>query len=227
MVMMKNHEARLPLQNIVASAELLAMTDNRPESVTAIRCIRHAVTVLQGQLRDLLTVARVGADTAGQLPTPVETFEFGELVQDVCAGLQDAPNAKGLALEVKLPPYPVTVSADPVRIAQILRNLVENAVRYTNSGHVQILVEAFVSRERVAGSAASAPELRTAEASAARSVEGLVRFVARDIGPGLPPTANDRLKSAAVPFESSNAGSGIGLFVVRDVLQQLGGSVDV
>jgi CheY-like chemotaxis protein len=55
----------------------------------------------------------------------------------------------------------------------------------------------------------------------------MVRFVVRDTGPGLPPPASERLTSAAVPFESSNAGSGIGLFVIRDVLQQLGGSVDV
>ncbi len=77
---MVNHEVRSPLQNIVTSAELLATQDSRPESVAAIRRIRHAVTVLQGQLRDLLTIAR---DDAGQLPTPVQTFEFGELVQDV------------------------------------------------------------------------------------------------------------------------------------------------
>ena len=55
-----------PLQNIVAAAELLAMKDNRPKSVAAIRHIRHAVTVLQGQLRDLLTIAR--GDSV-QLPT--------------------------------------------------------------------------------------------------------------------------------------------------------------
>ena len=224
---MVNHEVRSPLQNIVASAELLAMKDNRPESVTAIRRIRHAVTVLQGQLRDLLTIARAGADIAGQLPTQVEIFEFGELVQDVCAGLEDAASAKGLVLEVRLPPYPVTVSADPIRIAQVLRNLAENAVRYTNSGHVQVLIEPFVSHQRVAGSALPATELRPAEAQAFPSLEGLVRFVVRDTGPGLPPLASDRLKCAAVPFESSSDGSGIGLFVIRDVLQQLGGSVDV
>ena len=221
---MVNHEVRSPLQNIVASAELLAMKDSRPESVTAIRRIRHAVTALQGQLRDLLTIAR---GDSGQLPTQVETFEFGELVQDVCAGLEDAAVAKGLALEVEFPPSQVTVSADPIRIAQVLRNLVENAVRYTSSGHVQVRVEPFVSRQRAAGSAASVPALRSAEAPAATPMEGRVRFVVHDTGPGLPPPASERLKSAAVPFASSSDGTGIGLFVIRDVLQQLGGSIDV
>ena len=52
---MVNHQVRSPLQDIVTSAELLAMKDSRPESAAAIRPIRHSVTVLQGQLRDLLT----------------------------------------------------------------------------------------------------------------------------------------------------------------------------
>ena len=221
---MVNHEVRSPLQNIVASAELLAMKDNRPESVAAIRRIRHAVTVLQGQLRDLLTIAR---GDAGQLPTQVETFEFSELVQDVCAGLEDAAVAKGLAFGVELPPSPVTVSADPVRIAQVLRNLVENAVRYTGTGHVQVRVEPFVSLANAAGGAAFASDTRSAAAPDGSSTAGSVRFAVHDTGPGLPPPVSERLKSAAVPFASSSDGTGIGLFVIRDVLQQLGGRIDV
>jgi len=224
---MVNHEVRSPLQNIVASAELLSMKDSRPESVMAIRRIRHAVTVLQGQLRDLLTIARAGAHDAGQLPTQAETFEFGELVQDVCAGLEDAADAKGLAVEVVLPLSPLTVSADPIRIAQVLRNLVENAVRYTSSGHVQVRVDPFVRRPRAAGIAAPAPDNRITEASAASPVEGVVQFAVYDTGPGLPLSASERLGSADVQFASSTDGTGIGLFVIRDVLQQLGGIIHV
>ena len=222
---MVNHEVRSPLQNIVASAELLAMKDNRPDSVAAIRRIRYAVTVLQGQLRDLLTIAR--GDSA-QLPTQVEAFELGELVQDVCAGLEDAAVAKGLSFEVEFPPSPVTVSADPIRIAQVLRNLVENAVRYTSTGHVRVRVEPFVSHCATEDGPAVAADLRRKETPDASSVDGMFRFVVHDSGPGLPPTAAERLRSnAAVPFASSSDGGGIGLFVIRDVLQQLGGSLDL
>ena len=56
---------------------------------------------------------------------------------------------------------------------------------------------------------------------------GWVRFLVEDSGPGLPPQARERLQGAAVPFESSGDGSGIGLFVIRDVLLQLGGHIDV
>jgi signal transduction histidine kinase len=221
---MVNHEVRSPLQNIVTSAELLAMKDSRPESVAAIRRIRHAVTVLQGQLRDLLTIAR---GDAAQLPTKVQTFEFGELVLDVCSDLEDTAQAKGLAFEVALPSAPVTVSADPIRIAQVLRNLVENAVRYTSAGHVQVRVEPFVSGVSAPPDAVSAAGLQRAVTLDPISTAGSVRFSVHDTGPGLPPWASERLRCAAVPFESSGEGTGIGLFVIRDVLRQLDGDIEV
>lgn len=208
---MVNHEVRSPLQSIVASAEFLAMKDRQPDTIAAIRRIRHAVTVLQGQLRDLLTIAR---GDAAQLPTQVETFDMSELVQDVCVGLEEAALAKGLAFEVDIPPSPLTVSADPIRIAQVLRNLVENSVRYTKAGRVRVRVEPFARSASAAGASES-------------TADGLVRFIVHDTGPGLPPVAVERLKSAAVPFALSDDGTGIGLFVIRDVLQQLGGGLEV
>lgn len=212
---MVNHEVRSPLQNIVASAELLAMKDSRPESVAAIRRIRHAVTALQGQLRDLLTIAR---DDSGQWAMQAETFEFGELVRDVCAELEETAHAKGLAFGVEVPEAPVTVNADPIRIAQVLRNLVENAVRYTNAGRIEVRLEPFD------GGAWSASDMPAADTS---PMAGWVRFSVQDTGPGVPPQALQRLQGATVPFESSSDGSGIGLFVIRDVLQQLGGQIAV
>ncbi len=220
---MVNHEVRSPLQNIVASAELLAMKDNRPDSVAAIRRIRYAVTVLQGQLRDLLTIAR---EDSAELPTQVEIFDLGKLVQDVCAGLEGAAIAKGLHFEVDLPPGQVTVRADPIRIAQVLRNLVENAVRYTGTGYVHVQVGFIVSVQGPDGPAVK-PDLRPGKTADASAVDGMLRFVVHDSGPGLPPEASERLRSAAVPFVSSSDGTGIGLFVVRDVLQQVGGRVEV
>ena len=207
---MVNHEVRSPLQNIVASAELLALQtagqqEARPESVAAIRRIRHAVSVLQGQLRDLLTIARSDADP---LSTQAETFEFRDLVQDVCADQEEAARSKGLTFEVEVPPEPLTVHADPIRIAQVLRNLVENAVRYTSTGHINVRLE------QPDGSTTASPACQ-------------LRFTVQDTGPGLPAPALERLQGGAVPFEMTDTGTGIGLFVIRDLLQQLGGKIEV
>ena len=207
---MVNHEVRSPLQNIVASAELLALhtagqQEARPESAAAIRRIRHAVTVLQGQLRDLLTIARGDADP---LSTQAETFEFRDLVQDVCADQEEAARAKGLTFEVEVPAEPLTVHADPIRIAQVLRNLVENAVRYTSAGHIKVRLEQ--------------PDEGTTALPSCQ-----VRFMVQDTGPGLPAPALERLQGSSVPFELTDTGTGIGLFVIRDLLQQLGGKIEL
>ncbi len=121
----------------------------------------------------------------------------------------------------------MTVSADPIRIAQVLRNLVKNSVRYTSAGRVRGRVEPFVSQASAVGDAASTPETSLAGASDTYSSGGVVRFVVHDTGPGLPPAALERLRSATVPFASSAAGTGIGLFVIRDVLQQLSGRLEI
>ena len=202
---MVNHEVRSPLQNIVASAELMAANDIRPESVAAIRRIRHAVSALQAQLRDLLTLAE-GAE--GPRAAQTETFDFRELVEDVCAEFSESAKAKGLTFDVTVPESPLTVVADPIRIAQVLRNLVENSVRYTVTGGIAVRLE---------------PELMASE----QPPRPRVRFSVHDSGPGLGEPAMQRLQGPVIPFETSVSGNGIGLYVIRDVLQQLGGDISI
>ena len=222
---MVSHELRSPLQSIVTSVETLSLDPSlpgRPPSAAAVRRIRHAVSAMQGQFRDLLTIARSDASQPG---IQVDTFEIGELVHDVCADFRDSATAKGLALRVSGPAF--TISADPIRIAQVLRNLVENAVRYTHAGYVEVSVEHFMSGVSAAMRVPSETALRSAAAPDSSATAGWVRFAVHDTGPGLPAIAANRLKNAAVPFASSSEGTGIGLFVIRDVLEQLGGSIDV
>ena len=91
-------------------------------------------------------------------------------------------------------------------------------MRYTNAGRIVVRLEPFDGGGSPATDTPAADETPMA---------GWVRFSVQDTGPGLPPQALQRLQGATVPFESSNDGSGIGLFVIRDVLQQLGGQIDV
>ena len=204
---MVSHEVRSPLQNIVASTELLSLRERSPESGAAIRRIRRAVAALQAQLRDLLTLAR---GDAGEFVTQVETFDFAELVRDVCTDLEETALAKGLTFWVDTPPGALTVNADPIRSAQLLNNLVDNAVQYTLEGGVEVRLDAF----------------RQSDPSASARDHGRVRLTVKDSGPGLSPLALQRLNEAT-PIESSRDGKGIGLFVIRDVLKQLGGHIDV
>ena len=125
---------------------------------------------------------------------------------------EDAAQAKGLTLQVSLPEQRQTVHADPVRIAQVLRNLLQNAVRYTSTGRIEVQLHAL--------DVASTPD-------ACHSL----RFTVSDTGPGLPADAVQKLSSSEVAIdpnpEGPLEGMRIGLFVIRDVLRQLGGRIEV
>ena len=222
---MVGHELRSPLQSIVTSLETLGLDPSlpgRPQSAAAVRRIRHAVAAMQGQFRHLLTFDE---SDAGQPGSRVDTFKFGLLVHDVCADFRDSATAKGLALRVSVQ-APFTISADPIRIAQVLRNLVENAVRYTHAWCVEVSVERFMSGASAVNGVPLGGGSTGVAAPDSSVTAGSLRFAVRDTGPGLPAIAANRLKNAAVPFASSSEGTGIGLFVIRAVLEQLGWSID-
>ena len=210
---MVNHEVRSPLQNIVAAAEVLASAVQQPGQLVAVRRIQRAVALLQGQLRDLLTVARSDEDS---LPMQKETFDFALLVRDVCADLNETATGKGLSFRLQLPDLPLIVTADPLRIAQVLRNLVENAVRYTRVGEVTVVLEAL---------SAQPADISAQPADGPPRSPTVAHITIQDTGPGLPAESLTHLHGVAVPFRPSLDGSGIGLLVVRDVMQQLGGKL--
>ena len=159
-----------------ASAELLADKDRRPESVAAIRRIRHAATALQAAAAARpSTIARADADSAGQLSPKLSLSSLASWFRMSVSAFRTRPMPKDISLEVLLSPSPVTISADPIRIAQVLRNLVENAVRYTSAGRVQVRVQPFASRQRATGSAASSSDLKRRGADRS-PVEGMGRI---------------------------------------------------
>ncbi len=212
---MVSHELRSPLQSIVTAAESLsrdtALGQSRPQSASAIRRIEVAVSGIQAQMRDLLTIAR---NDTGEIGLQRETFDCSELVRDVCADFEAAAAAKGLAFQVVLPQTPQTANADPIRIAQVLRNLLQNAVRYTSAGTVGV-------------------RLLEADALPIGAPVGsdCMRFTVSDTGPGLAAEDASRLQSDQAAFElgseTLDESMRIGLFVIRDVLRQLGGRIQV
>ena len=151
----------------------------------------------------MLTLAR---GEAGRLEIHPEPFEANALVDAVVLAVRDAAREKGLSLEVRQPVESIFVVADGSRIDQVLTNLVVNSVRYTHVGGVQVsLLPYDVALKRL-------------------------RFTVSDTGPGIPP---ERLPGLLEPDKlvASDArrgeGSGIGLAVVRTVVDHLGGDVQI
>jgi signal transduction histidine kinase/ActR/RegA family two-component response regulator len=196
---MVSHELRSPLQSIVSALDVLESRHALPDQAEVTRRIRRSANELAVQLRDLLTLAR---GQAGRIELRPEVFEATELVREVAADSNADARARGLALTVTTPSDPLFVVADGARIGQLLHNLIGNAVKYTEHGGVVV-------------------RLREFEEAAAT-----LHFSIVDTGPGLPASATATLaEGLELQPQGPRKGRGIGLAVVRALLQQLDGKV--
>ncbi|MEO5882155.1 MAG: HAMP domain-containing sensor histidine kinase [Caldimonas sp.] len=200
-----SHELRSPLQGIVSALDLIEMRHARAFAgdEELIGRMRRSSMLLNTQLRDLLTLAK---GEAGRLRIHAEPFEACALVEAMAAGARELAVSKGLQLRVALPPAPLVAVADGARIDQVLTNLVVNSIRYTDTGEVR------VSMESQGDPPAS------------------LRFVVADTGPGIPedvlPTLFEPDRFITTPARRGE-GSGIGLAIVRTLVDRLGGSLRV
>lgn len=198
---MVSHELRSPLQDILSSLEVLERRATG-ENAAFVARVRRSANALKAQLQDLLTLA---TGEAGRLEIRPETFEAGDLVAGIIDMFTDDAARKGLQLQAHTPEGPVFAVADAKRIIQVLTNLVSNAIKYTDSGRVDVTLLPF-------------------DEDASELV-----FVVSDTGKGIAPEYLPSLFSAYTRFGSlehgGREGAGIGLAIVSTVLQHLGGRI--
>lgn len=197
-----SHELRNPLAPIRNALELL---DNCGGNIDTMReaasVVRRQVTQLTRLVDDLLDVSRITRD---KLELRKQDVELGSIVN--CAIEASRPNiqAAGLRLQVSLPDEPVRLHADPARLAQVFSNLLNNAAKFTPSGGVIQLD--------------------------ARQVETQVVISVRDNGVGISRDALayvfDMFRQADESLERSQGGLGIGLTLVRRIVELHEGTVD-
>ena len=193
-----SHELRTPLATMRAAIDL-ALTRPRQavELEATLRSAQEDVERLQRLADDLLLLART---RGGRLPVHRVETSLAALLARSARSVDRQASAAGVLIEVA--PSDETVALDPDRMEQALRNLLENALRYTAHGGVV----------RVS----------------ARRRDGFARFVVADSGPGFRP---DLLAQAFEPFTRGDAdtagstGAGLGLAIVRAVAEAHGGSV--
>ncbi|WP_109107028.1 PAS domain S-box protein [Azospirillum sp. TSO35-2] len=194
-----SHDLRQPLQSILLFAEAL-----RPHLADAtgrerLDRLQHGLDVLKSLLDGLLDISRLDA---GIVAPQVEEFR----VSDVLGPLDDAyaPIAHGKGLEWQVMPCGATVRSDRVLLGRMLRNLVENAIRYTESGRV--LIDCTVQGDRL-------------------------RIEVRDTGCGIPADQLGRIfeefHQVGNPERDRAQGLGLGLAIVRRLSKLLDHPVDV
>jgi PAS domain S-box-containing protein len=197
------HELRTPLAAIGRASEVIEhLSPSEAKLLWACDVIRRQVRSMARMVEDLLDVSRIAT---GKMALRKETVDLTGLVSTIAASLGPLFEEKGRSLSVSIPEGPVLVEADPTRFAQVVSNLLQNALKFTrNGGHV------WISLAEDAGSAI---------------------LKVRDDGMGIPPELLDRVfdlfaqgERAAVRPES---GLGIGLTLVRRLTELQGGTVGV
>ena len=195
------HELRTPLTALDLQLQALGSATGEEERVRAYSDLRAGVTRATRLVEQLLTLAR-HERRAGWAPGPVE---LGSLARGVVTDLVVLADARRIDLGVTAP-EPVTVPGDEGSLAALLRNLVDNAIRYTPAGgRVDVVVR------------------RAGEGVGAGAV-----IEVTDEGPGIPVAERGRVMDRfyRVPG-TGGSGSGIGLAIVRAIAAQHGASVEL
>jgi two-component system, sensor histidine kinase len=204
-----SHELRTPMNGLLGMAHALERSPLDATQRQQVELMIKSGDSLMQLLNDVLDLSRV---EAGKVELAPEAVDPHAIVAGVVAAWRDAAEAKGLSLSARFDAeVPAWIRADPLRIRQILTNLVSNAVKFTARGHVRVSVAAEVVGEGPAGEAQ------------------LIRFSVCDTGPGVPPEAADRVfdsfTQADQTISRGHGGAGLGLSISRALARQMGGDL--
>jgi signal transduction histidine kinase len=195
------HELRNPLAPILHALSILRLGTDGPAGAQAREIMERQVRHMARLVDDLLDVSRI---TRGKIELRVQPVELAAVVDRVVESTRPLVEAQSHRLEVTLPPGPVRLLADPVRLEQVLANLVNNAAKYTDPGGRIWLT--------------AAPE------------DGELVFRVRDTGIGIPPELLPRVfdlfTQADAALDRSRGGLGIGLTLVKNLVRLHGGIVE-
>lgn len=195
-----SHELRTPLNGILGFAELLRYELENPEHRSYIDIIEQSGSHLLNLVNEILDLAKIesGEMRFNQVATPLTS-----LITDCAASHQVSAQAKGLTFELNLAPdLPLAVSTDPTRLCQILNHLLSNAVKFTATGQISLIV---TQREHE------------------------ITFAVRDTGPGIPPENHEiifeKFHQLANFLTREQGGAGLGLALVKQLAEHMGGRV--
>ncbi|MFJ4457344.1 transporter substrate-binding domain-containing protein [Pseudomonas sp. NPDC089392] len=199
-----SHEIRTPMNAVIGLLEL-ALEDSRSGRCDAqtLQTAHDSAIGLLELIGDILDISRI---ESGHITLQPVATNLVELVRATVRVFEGNARAKGLHLHSELPASPVWVVADPLRLKQVLSNLISNAIKFTDRGEVQ----------------ASLVLAKDAEQNSLA-----IELNVRDTGIGISPADQARLFNAFVQAEGPRArqGAGLGLVISRTLAELMGGTL--
>jgi PAS domain S-box-containing protein len=202
-----SHEIRTPMNGVLGMTELLLETGLTSTQRKYAETVQRSGKNLLGIINDLLDFSKI---EAGKLELENVDMDLRRTIEDIVDLLAERAHAKGLELACSIPPdLPTQVRGDPLRLGQVLTNLVGNAIKFTEEGSVVIRV----------ASLEESPDAYT------------MRFDVTDTGVGISPDAQSRIFDEFAQADGSttrkHGGSGLGLAISKQLVEMMGGSIHV
>jgi PAS domain S-box-containing protein len=202
-----SHEIRTPMNGVLGMTELLLETGLTGTQRKYAETVQRSGKNLLGIINDLLDFSKI---EAGKLELENVDMDLRRTIEDIVELLAERAHAKGLELACRVPPDLATyVKGDPLRLGQVLTNLVGNAVKFTEHGSVVIRVAAVgETAERIS-----------------------MRLDVTDTGVGISPEAQTRIFDEFAQGDGSttrkHGGSGLGLAISKQLVEMMGGTIHV
>ncbi|MBL8473519.1 MAG: PAS domain S-box protein [Rhodocyclaceae bacterium] len=201
-----SHEIRTPLNAVIGITHLLKRSQVSPQQLDWLRKVEDAGQHLLETVSQVLDLSKI---EAGKFVLAQRSVDAQELVRSVAAMLQERAADKGLEIRHRSTGVPALLIGDPTCVKQALLNYVSNAIKFTETGWIEI--RASVAEDQ--------------------AEHCLVRFEVEDTGIGIAPSAQARLFSAFEQADTSTTrkygGTGLGLAITRRFAELMGGGAGV